>query len=278
MQRNYAGYPVEVEEFNPSGETLFVLLHGFGASTFSWRSVADQLAELGQVIAYDRPGFGFTPLTSLDHEVDPYSLAGQVELLRQVITSEAKGRKVVVIGHSAGGLIATEFALRYPNLLNALILESPAIWREPPRLAALGRALRLPTVERYVTKLISRGTNVGIKILEQAYFDKAKLTDSVYAGYCAPLNREDWPIALWRFMTADHSNQVRKNLWRLELPVFVITGDQDQIVKVEDTFKVAERIVGHSINLVSNTGHIAHEERPEDFMRVVRGFLAKHLG
>ena len=43
----------------------FILLHGFGASTFSWREVMAPLAEAGQVIAYDRPGFGLTerPLT-----------------------------------------------------------------------------------------------------------------------------------------------------------------------------------------------------------------------
>lgn len=278
MRRNYLGYPVELEEQNPTGRALIVLLHGFGASSFSWRTVIDQLSELGHVIAYDRPGFGFTPVADFSYPIDPYSLAGQVELLRKLVQVESKGRPVVVIGHSAGGLVATEFALRYPGVLRALVLESPAIWREPPRIAALGRVLRTTQVERFVTRMIARGTNLGMKILGEAFFDKQKLTPEIVAGYRAPLTRDDWAVGLWRFMTANHTNQVRKNLWRLDLPVFVVAGDHDRIVKVEDSFKVAERIVGHSIYLVPNSGHLAHEETPRDFLRVVTNFFKKTLG
>jgi alpha-beta hydrolase superfamily lysophospholipase len=42
------------------GQPALVLLHGFGASTFSWREVLAPLAEVGTVIAFDRPGFGLT--------------------------------------------------------------------------------------------------------------------------------------------------------------------------------------------------------------------------
>ena len=42
------------------GDTTFILLHGFGASLFSWHAVMQPLAEQGRVIAYDRPAFGLT--------------------------------------------------------------------------------------------------------------------------------------------------------------------------------------------------------------------------
>jgi hypothetical protein len=41
-----------------AGESVIVLLHGFGASTFSWREVIGPLSERGRVIAFDRPAFG----------------------------------------------------------------------------------------------------------------------------------------------------------------------------------------------------------------------------
>jgi pimeloyl-ACP methyl ester carboxylesterase len=43
-----------------SGAPLIVLLHGFGANTSSWRRFLPPLAELGTVVAYDRPAFGLT--------------------------------------------------------------------------------------------------------------------------------------------------------------------------------------------------------------------------
>ncbi len=275
MQKTVLNYPVEWLEQNPTGDRLIILLHGFGASTFSWRTVIDELAELGHVIAYDRPGFGFTPLVDRGKAIDPYSLAGQVELLKAIVEQQANGRKVVVVGHSAGALIATEFALLHPDLIDALVLESPAVWRRPTTPGVIGKLLRRPSLEKRGDKLLKSFATAGMKILTDSFFDSEKLTEDVVAGYTAPMSNDTWRLALWRFMTADQSNQVRDNLWRLELPVLVITGDHDRIVKVEDTFKVAERIHGHSIYLVPNTGHLAHEEDPADFLRVVKRFIAK---
>ena len=276
MLKTYLDYPVEVEENNPEGPLLFVLLHGFGASTFSWHPVTEALAARGHVIAYDRPGFGVTPLVSRSAKrIDPYSLQGQVELLGAIIEKEAKGRPVVLIGHSAGALVATEFVLRQENVAAGLILESPAVWRRPPIPSLVARLLRLPALESFGQRLLESFEKAGMRILESSYFDRDKLTAETIAGYRAPMNSPDWKLSLWRFMTADQSNKVRTNLWRLELPVFVLTGDHDKIVKVEDTLKVTERIAGHSIYLVPEAGHLAHEEQPDDFMRVVDRFIAK---
>lgn len=42
------------------GQPVFVLLHGFGASLYSWHSVMEPLSQLGTVIAFDRPAFGLS--------------------------------------------------------------------------------------------------------------------------------------------------------------------------------------------------------------------------
>jgi pimeloyl-ACP methyl ester carboxylesterase len=276
MLESFNGYSVNAEEFNPTGERFIVLLHGFGASTFSWRTVTNELSKLGHVYAYDRPGFGFTPLAERTKQQDPYSLASQVDLLGQIIERKAKGRAVIVVGHSAGALVATEFVLRNPSVVSALILESPAVWRTPPVPDWLGKALRSPRLEKRGERLLEGFSQSGMKILTSSFFDRAKLTDAVIDGYKSPMQNIDWKVALWRFMTASQKNEIRSNLWRLELPTLVITGDHDRIVKVEDTFKVAERISGHSIYLVPNTGHLAHEEDPQDFLRVTKRFIEKN--
>lgn len=204
---------------------------------------------------------------------DPYSLEGQVKLLEQIISNEAKGRPIVVIGHSAGALIATDFALQNPGKVAALVLESPAIWRQPPRTPFISRLLSTRAAERFADRILKSFEKLGMQILRDSVFNPATLTDEMIAGYRAPLSRSDWRVNLWRFTTADHRNKVRENLWRIDFPVQVISGDHDRIVKVEDTFKVTERIPGHTIYLVPNTGHLAHEEDPEDFLRIVKRFI-----
>jgi pimeloyl-ACP methyl ester carboxylesterase len=276
MLETFNGYPVNVDEFNTDGERFIVLLHGFGASTFSWRTVTQELSKLGHVFAYDRPGFGFTPVVARSKHEDPYSLAGQVELLASIIETKSKGRPVIVVGHSAGALVATEFVLRNPSVVSALVLESPAVWRKPPVPGWLGKTLRTPRLEKRGEKLLEGFATSGMRILTTSFYDTEKLTDEVVAGYTAPMQNNSWKASLWRFMTASQRNQVRDNLWRIDIPTFVITGDHDKIVKVEDTFKVAERILGHSIYLVPNSGHLAHEETPEDFLRVTKRFIEKN--
>ena len=276
MLQEFAGYQVNVEEFGTKGPRLIVLLHGFGASIFSWRTVTGALSKLGHVVAYDRHGFGNTPMVERSKTHDAYSLSAQVEILHSIVTSKAKSRPVVLVGHSAGALVVTEFILRHPELATAVILESPAVWRKPPIPRWLGKLLRAKSLEPRAEKLLEGFATSGMKILRDSFFDQAKLTQDVVDGYTAPMSRPEWKLALWRFMTASQANQVRSNLWRIEMPTLIITGDHDKIVKVEDTFKVAERIAGHSIYLVPNTGHLAHEEDPKDFLRVVTRFIEKN--
>ena len=270
--KTYFGYPVWVTECNPDGERLIVLLHGFGASSLSWNEVMADLAGLGHVLAYDRPGYGFTPLVERSNP-DPYSLAGQVELLVQIIRSEANGRPVIVVGHSAGALVAAKCTLEHLGLATKLILESPAIWRQPPVPRWLGARLRNPRLERFADRLLGSFDKTGLTILRKSFFDQAKLTQQVIDRYQSPMQNPHWRLKLWRAMTADQSNSVREQLGRLALPVFVVSGEADQITKVEDTFRVAERIPGHRIYLVPNAGHLAHEEQPDDWLRVVADFI-----
>ena len=63
------------------GEPVIILLHGFGASTFSWREVVQPLSQTGTVIAYDRPAFGLTerPMPGSWQEDNPYSAEANLE-------------------------------------------------------------------------------------------------------------------------------------------------------------------------------------------------------
>ena len=63
------------------GEPVFVLLHGFGASLYSWNSVIEPLSRSGTVIAYDRVAFGLTERPMDWKDQNPYSMQAAVEAL-----------------------------------------------------------------------------------------------------------------------------------------------------------------------------------------------------
>ena len=89
------------------GEPVLILLHGFGASEFSWREVMEPLSTYGRVIAYDRPAFGLTerPMEGNWTGTNPYSVQGNVELLDGLM-DELGVDKAILVGNSAGGGVA----------------------------------------------------------------------------------------------------------------------------------------------------------------------------
>ena len=258
-----------------SGSPAFILLHGFGASTFSWREVMDPFSELGLVIAYDRPAFGLTE-RPLDWEGEnPYSQEGNLTLLLGLM--EAKDiDKAVLVGNSAGGTLATAFTLAHPDKVLALIEVDAAIYQTRPDSALLDWLFNTPQVD-HIGPLIARrlAGAQGEAFIERAWHDPGKLDKNpeILAGYQKPLQAENWDQALWEHTQAADPPGLDERLSEISVPTLVISGDDDQIVPVESSIRLAENIPSAELVILENCGHLPQEECPEAFMNAVEGFL-----
>ncbi|KHN02131.1 2-hydroxy-6-oxononadienedioate/2-hydroxy-6- oxononatrienedioate hydrolase [Glycine soja] len=116
-----------------------ILLHGFGASVFSWKQVMKPLAEVAgsKVLAFDRPAFGLTSRVNLSRHpssetedakpLNAYSMAFSVLATLHFIKL-LNAQKVILVGHSAGSLVAVNTYFEAPERVAALILVAPAIF------------------------------------------------------------------------------------------------------------------------------------------------------
>ncbi|CAM0950444.1 unnamed protein product [Alopecurus aequalis] len=110
-----------------------VLLHGFGASVFSWSRVMRPLARIARakVLAFDRPAFGLTSRADWPGDdtkpLNPYSMAFSAMATLSFIDQLGVG-KAVLVGHSAGGPVAVEAYFEAPERVAALVLVAPAIF------------------------------------------------------------------------------------------------------------------------------------------------------
>ncbi|GAB4205994.1 MAG: alpha/beta hydrolase [Coleofasciculaceae cyanobacterium] len=95
-----------------------VLIHSGGADLRDWELIAPQLAQTYQVITFDGRGAGQSPPL-----LEP---ANFVEDLRQLLDHLHLDRAILV-GHSIGGQIATDFALAYPDRVTKLVLIAPGL-------------------------------------------------------------------------------------------------------------------------------------------------------
>ena len=127
---------------------LFVLLHGFADNLHSWHAVYDYFAELGGVLAYDRPGSGLSGRPIPDEQgrwpqnENPYTFEGQLAQFDAII-DHFGAEKMILVGNSYGGLLATELARRHPERVEGIILLAGALLTpRPPRLVQTLAQLR----------------------------------------------------------------------------------------------------------------------------------------
>jgi pimeloyl-ACP methyl ester carboxylesterase len=266
------GLQVHYKEFG-SGEPVYILLHGFGASLFSWREVFQPLSEFGRVIAYDRPAFGLTqrPLPGDWTGVNPYSPEGNLDLLIGFM-DELNINQAILVGNSAGGTIAVNAALQYPDRITALILVDPAIYTggAPDWTRFLFRTPQLQHLGPwFVRSMLSNGRS----LIEMAWHDPSKITPVIFEGYEKPLLIQNWDQALWELTIATTPLNLAERLQELDLPVLVITGDDDRIVPTQDSIRLAAELPDAKLVVVPHCGHVPQEECPIDFITAVTEYL-----
>ena len=276
------GFDVYVETAKYSGECdcqppLLVLLHGFGASSFSWQKVSEPLTQFGNVVAYDRPAFGFTERPTEWGSLNPYSLKGQKSILDSLIAKFGAGRKVVLVGHSAGGQIAAEFARLNPKKVDSLILVDPAILTTGGVPSWLTWVLDIPQLDRVGPLLVGQISSSGDSVIRRSWFDESKITPEIFDGYRAPLEIKGWERAFWEFVKAPKVTDLSDNLAELSQNTLVITGDTDNIVPTADAVKLATLLPSAELEVIANTGHLPQEESPEAFIDAIKK-NAKFLG
>ncbi len=160
---------------DPNSDRVIILLHGFGASAFSYSQVLEPLSELGFVVAYDRAAFGFTERPT-QWEINPYGTPGQVRVLDELINKFGKDKKVYVVGHSAGGSIAASYALEHQNKLAGLVLFAPAVLTSGGAPSWLNWIFSIPQINHVGPRLVSTIATNGLSILYSSYFDESKVT------------------------------------------------------------------------------------------------------
>lgn len=258
------------------GTPAFVLLHGFGASTYSWHAVMDALGRYGTVVAFDRPGFGLTdrPLHGAwGDRPNPYGPEGQVAVT--VGLMDALGlQRAILVGHSAGGTVALETALAHPDRVAGLVLADPAVYA---RAGAPGWArwlLDLPQVNR-LGPLIMRqlaGPN-GETFIRNAWAHPDRVDDATIAAYRKPLQVEHWDEALWAYTKAQRAPALEGRLAGLAVPTLVLTGADDPVVPPADAERLAAALPDAQLRSLADCGHVPQEECPAAFLDAVAPWL-----
>jgi len=253
-----------------SNPPVIFLMHGFGANTFSFREVTEPLSQLGDVIAYDRPGFGLSERPTSWEGENPYGSIGQDLILDQLITEFASGRDVILVGHSAGGTLAAQYVVDNKDAIPGLILISPAILSTGGSPSWLNWVFSIPQLDHLGPLLVSSIASSGMDLLNESWYNKDLITEEVKAGYREPLSVIGWEEGFWEFNRAPRAFDVKDRLDEITVPTLLITGDTDTVVATADTEALANMIKDSVLFVIPQSGHLAQEEAPADTMKAIQ--------
>ncbi|MDG2497269.1 MAG: alpha/beta hydrolase, partial [Aquiluna sp.] len=256
-----------------SSDRLIVLLHGFGASSLTWTKTIDQLAADSFVVAYDRAAFGFTERPTEIGQVNPYSSEGQLLVIDGLVDNFGAGKEVVILGHSAGGALALGYALDYPEKVDQLILEAPAVYGTGGSPSWLNWVFSIPQIDHLGPLAVASIASSGLDLLVESYTDPSMITAGVQASYTAPLKIAGWERAFWEFNKAPRSLNLVERLDDLRAPTLIITGDDDRVVATADSIKLNGNLPGSELVIIEGAGHLPNEEKPQEFVDAVLRFL-----
>lgn len=258
---------------NDHGELSFVLLHGFTLNAFSWQAQLESLAQQGRVVAVDQLPYGLSDkLVPGDWAgPNPYARKSAVSLL-QALISELDLHNVVLVGNSSGGTLAVELALAEPERVAALVLVAPWVYVTRP---VLPRFLAESPPLRRVSLFAARKLGEAMPLLDSSYTDPGRITDERRRLAMIHTQTGNWDLAWAALINRSLSTRiaVADDVNKVQQPVLVLSGDDDRLVPIGDSERVARELPRADFQALAGCGHVAHEECPEAFTLAVSSWL-----
>lgn len=243
------------------GDPLLLIM-GLGYTHDMWHRTLPVVSPRYRTISFDNRGVGRS-----DVPAGPYPIATMAEDAAAVMNA-AGVERAHVFGISMGGMIAQEFALRYPDRVRSLILGCTS-HGGPEAVAADAEV---------ISTLMARGTmsaEDGVRAMIPFIYDPATPRERV---------EEDLEIRCRTFPTAQgYFAQVqgilafdsRSRLFQLRMPTLVIHGESDRLIPPENGRRIARLIDGSELVMIANASHIFPTDQSDATNEAILGFLAE---
>jgi pimeloyl-ACP methyl ester carboxylesterase len=262
---------IERELVAPVVGVPVLMLHGLVAGADCFRRLGEELPPERRVVALDLPGGGYSDRP----RGGDVSFRGTAELVAEVMTALGMERAVVV-GHSYGGAITLELVTWRPELVDAMILISPAhpfSKREDPLvrfyLSTPGRwfAGLLPRVPRRLMletfrRMPGDRRDVGYEQI-QPYMQTLRHPGTI--GYVLRM------LKSWKSDMERLGRALRER--RTEVPALLLWGELDPIVPESTGAYLMQHMELCEQATLRGVGHLPNDERPEECGALIRTWL-----
>jgi len=274
---------MDLEPAKSNGKAI-ILLHGKNFSSAYWKQTAETLMETGyRVIMPDQIGFG----KSSKPQSFQYSFQ-QLATNTKILLDTLGIAKVVVLGHSMGGMVAVRFTLMFPETVTKLVLENP-IGLEDYKI----KVPYQPVDELYRKELKQNAESIKKYQLSSYYDNKWKPEYDEWLNLTAGWTlSKDFPLIAWNnALTTDMiiTQPVVYELPEIKVPTLLIIGQRDRTAlgkdlvsqEVKETMgnypdlgrKTKAKIPDSELVEIEGIGHLPHIESFDRFIKPLLTFL-----
>lgn len=274
---------MDVQPKKPNGKTI-MLLHGKNFNGAYWERTAKDLSDKGfRVIVPDQIGFG----KSSKPQSYQFSFSQLAENTKAIL-DKLKIDKIIVLGHSMGGMVATRFTLQYPEKVEKLILENP-IGLEDYKTFATYQTID----QAYQSELKNTAETYKNYQLKFYYDNKWKAEYQTWLDLIAGWTvHPDYPKVAWdAALTSDmiYNQPVCYEFKNIKVPTLLIIGTRDRTAIGKDRApkelqpkmgqyqelgkKTQQQIVGSKLVEIENVGHLPHIEVYDKFWNALYEFI-----
>ncbi len=257
------------------GENTIVLIHGLGSNAGFWRYNIPELSKSNRVIAIDLPGYGKSSKGDYKYNISFFS-----ETLK-FFFDKLKIKNFYLAGHSMGGQICIEFALKYPEYVKKLILISPA-GVEPFNEVQSNFLKNVFTPE--TIKMSNRETIV--KNIKSNFFVWDEKYNWLIEERIKIIAADDFDLyakAAAKSVAGMLDEPTTGFLKNISVPVLIIYGEKDNLipnkyfhpgVTTDSLFKTgAAEIRNCTLASVKDAGHLVYIEKSAEVDKIILNYI-----
>jgi pimeloyl-ACP methyl ester carboxylesterase len=265
---------------DPASDRLALLLHGFPEHAYSWRHQLPLFAKLGyRVWAPNQRGYG---KSDKPRGVASYRIDALVADVAGLIDA-AGARRVTLVGHDWGGLVAWELAARRTRALEQLVIMNvphPARFREElasnpaqRRRSLYALFFQLPWLPEWLMR------RNGAALIDDAFrgmaIDKSRFPDDVLAVFRQNVLQPGAATAMlnWYRAAGRRFGALGRETPPIETPTLLIWGEEDTALGKETTFGTERYVKDFTVQYLPGVSHWVQQEAPEAVNRILEDWL-----
>jgi esterase len=254
------------------GPPLFIL-HGLYGSSDNWATIAKSLSDSFTVYLPDQRNHGQSPHSDLhDYDAMRYDL--------YELATDLKLKKFFLAGHSMGGKTAISFALKYPEMLNGLLIADIS-----PFVNELNNKVSYNHHKSILETMLSLDPEKITRRHDAESFFKERIKDEKIRGFILKnLQRSSDNKFSWKLNVASLLKNLENIMFGIDInetitqpitgfPVIFLKGARSDYILPEDYKYIKQIFPAAEFTVIENAGHWIHADRPDELISSLKRLL-----